>query len=425
MRITDAAIISDFLSSITRSKNRINRLNTQIVKGKILKVSDDPTAAGAILRITEDRTRVAAYKNNVVEGQTFLKTTTSGLGAVSDIIGDVKSLLSGAESSGDQLLLETLAGQVSEKLEAAMAVANQKIGSKYVFGGTHTTTQPFVSTGTPPQVSYMGDARSIQYQVGDGVSQVVNVSGAAAFASTGFVDLTGTLDRNAALNTVVSQSVQITDGFGAVHSVVMNMRKTDANTWSISAALPPGATDANLTGGTATVTFDPTTGAMKEIVRGAPLVVTPTGATPGQTAPSINLLYSASGVAEGTPPGGSTLAGAQRNVSLFNKLMDISAKLRSGVKPSTEDTAMLNMMQNVVMREEAKAGAYAANLKTADEFLTAQNEHLADLYASKAELNDVELAEVAVRLKQEQLMLDAALSAAANLIPKSLVDFLK
>lgn len=425
MRITDAAIISDFLTSITRSKNRINRLNTQIVKGKILKVSDDPASAGAILRINEDRNRVAAYRNNVVEGQNLLKTTTSALGAVSDIIGDVKGLLTGAESSGDQLLLETLAGQVEKKLDAAMAIANQKIGSKYVFGGTQTTNQPFVNTGTPTQVSYMGDARSIQYQVGDGVTQAVNISGAAAFASTGFVDLSGVLDRNASLNTVVSQSVQITDALGASHTVVMNMRKTDANTWSISAALPPGATDANVTGGTATVTFDPTTGALKDIVRGAPLVVSPTTVAPGQTAPPINLIYSAAGVTEGTPAGGSTLAGAQRNVSLFNKMLDISAKLRSGVKPSAEDLAMLNMMQNVVMREEAKAGAYSANLKTADEFLTAQNEHLEDLYASKAELNDVELAEVAVRLKQEQLMLDAALSAAANLIPKSLVDFLK
>ncbi len=425
MRITDAAIITDFLTSITRSKNRINRLNTQLVKGKILKVSDDPTAAGAILRITEDRNRVAAYRNNVVDGQNFLRATTSALGAVSDIIGDVKGVLTGAESSGDQLLLEQLAGQVEQKLDAAMSIANQKFGSKYLFGGTQTTSQPFVRTGTPTQVSYMGDARSIQYQVGDGVSQVVNISGAAAFNSTGFVDLTGTLDRNAALNTVVSQSVQVTDGFGAVHNVVMNMRKTDANTWSISAALPPGATDANLTGGTATVTFDPTTGAMKDIVRGAPLVVSPTGVTPGQTAPPVNLVYSATGIAEGTPAGGSTLAGAQRNVSVFNKLMDISAKLRSGVKPSADDTAMLNMMQNVVMREEAKAGAYAANLKTSDEFLTAQDDHLVDLYASKQELSEVELAEVALRLKQEQIMLDAALSAAANLIPKSLVDFLK
>jgi flagellar hook-associated protein 3 FlgL len=422
MRITDSAIISDFLTSITRSKSRINRLNTQLANNKkILKVSDDPAGASTLLRLNEEMDRVAAYKSNVVVGKNILKTTVTNLDAVSDLIGEVKSILTGAVSSGDPSLLGQLAIQVDEKLSQALEIANWQFDGKYVFAGTQTTTPPFIRTGTPTQVSYTGDARSIQYQVGDGVSQVVNVSGAAAFNSTGFVDLTGVLDRNAALNTVVSQSVQITDGLGAVHSVVMNMRKTDANTWSISAGMPPGATDANLTGGTATVTFDPVTGAMKDIVRGAALVLSPSGATPAQTAPPISLLYSTAGVTEGTPAGGSTLAGSQRNVSLFNKMMEISSNLRSGVKPTAEDMALLSVMQDVVMREEAKAGAYSSNLEAANDFLTTQNDHLLDLYSAK---QDVDLAEIAIRLKQEQLMLDAALSAAANLIPKSLVDFL-
>jgi flagellin-like hook-associated protein FlgL len=209
-----------------------------------------------------------------------------------------------------------------------------------------------------------------------------------------------------------------------VHSIVMNMRKTDANTWSISAALPPGATDANLTGGTATVTFDPVTGAIKDTVRGAALVLSPAGATPGQTAPAINLLYGTTGLSEGAPApaGGSTIVGTQRNVSIFNKMKEISANLRSGVRPTAEDMALLNVMQDVVMREEAKAGAYSTNLTTANEFLKIQDDRLQDLYSSK---QDIDLAEIGVRLKQEQLMLDAALSAAANLIPKSLMDFLK
>ena len=425
MRITDSAIISDFLTSITRSKSRINRLNTQLANQKrILKVSDDPTGASSLLRLNEDMDRVAAYKSNVVDGQNMLKMTADSLGKVSDLIGEVKKILTGAVSTGDQSLLGKLADQVDQFLSMGMEIANTQFDRKYIFAGTQTTNPPFVRTGNPTQVSYTGDARSIQYQVGDGVSQVVNVSGAAAFGSTGFVDLTGVLDKNAALNTVVSQSVQITDGLGAVHSVVMNMRKTDANTWSISAAMPPGATDANLSGGTATVTFDPVTGAMKDIVRGAALVLSPTGVTPSQTAPPINLLYSATGVTEGTTPpfGAATLAGSQRNVSLFNKMMEISTSLRNGEKPKAEDMALLSVMQDVVMREESKAGAYAANLKTANDFLITQNDHLLDLYSAK---QDIDLAEVGIRLKQEQLMLDAALSAAANLIPKSLMDFLK
>ncbi len=423
MRITDTSIISDFLSSINRSKSRINRLNAQLANNQnILKVSDDPTVASAILRVNEDLDRVKQYQNNVTNGKTLLKATADGLGEVSDLIGEVNNLLTGAETSGDAALLGQLAAQVEEKLAAAKDIGNQWFDRKYIFGGTQTTTVPFVRTGNPSQWSYQGNAGAIQYQVGDGVSQIVNVSGAAAFESSGYLDLTGVLSRTAAVNTVVSQTLQITDAAGSVHNVTMNMTKTKSNTWEISAAMPPGATDANLTGGTATVTFDPVSGAMKEIVRGTALVLSPTGATPAQTPPPVSMLFTANGLTEGTPAGGPTVAGTQRNVSLFNKMLEISNNLRSGKRPSTDDMSMLSTMRDVVMREEARAGAYSENLTTAGNFLTAQETHLQDVLESKQAPN---IAEIGVRLKQEQTMLDAALSAAANLIPKSLVDFLK
>ena len=286
MRITDTSIISNFLSSINRSKGRINRLNTQLAEQKrILRVSDNPSASNTLLRLNADLERVETFKNNVVEGKSFLKMTAESLGKVSDLLGDVKSVLTGAVSTGDPSLLGKLADQVDQFLTLGVEIANTQFDNKYIFGGTRTTTPPFVRTGTPAQIAYQGDARAIQYQVGEGVSQVVNVSGMAAFNATGEVSLGGMLDRNAAVNTTVTNTLQVTDGTGVVHDVVLTMKKVDANSWSISAALPAGATDATLSGGTATITFDAVTGQMKDLVRGTPLVLSPSGATPGTTAP--------------------------------------------------------------------------------------------------------------------------------------------
>jgi flagellar hook-associated protein 3 len=430
MRITDSAIITDFLSNINRSKSRINKLNAQLyTRTRIQRVSEDPVTASSILRLNEDLDKVASYKSNVVDGQSFLKMTADSLGKVSDLLGEAKTVLTGAVSSGDPTLLTTLAGKMDEFVTRGMDYANTQLGSKFLFGGTQTTAPPFVRTGTPTQVTYQGDARSIQYQVGNGVTQVVNITGAAAFTSTAQIDLNGVLDRNAAINTVVNQTIQITDGAGVAHDVVLTMQKTNANSWALSAALPPGTTDASLSGGTATVTFDPVTGQMKDMVRGTALVLSPAGVTPGQTAPAVNLIYSSGGVTEGPmiPASAlSTLGGTQRNVSVFNKLMEISKNLKNGVKPTAEDMTMLSMMQDVVMREEAKAGAYASNMTAADDYLTMQDEHLQSLLAAKQVIDeDTGLAEIAMKLKQEQLMLDAALSAAASIIPKSLLNFLK
>ena len=54
--------------------------------------------------------------------------------------------------------------------------------------------------------------------------------------------------------------------------------------------------------------------------------------------------------------------------------------------------------------------------------IEALRERLLDIKGSK---QDIDLAEVGIQLKVEQTALDAALSAAARIIPRSLMDFLK
>ena len=86
------------------------------------------------------------------------------------------------------------------------------------------------------------------------------------------------------------------------------------------------------------------------------------------------------------------------------------------------DVALLGMMQDVVNQEASKVGFYQTNLVSADDALTARENTLLDL---RSATQDVDLAEIALKLKQEQTMLDAALAAAANIIPHSLLNFLK
>ena len=424
MRISDNSIVADFLASLNQSRARINRLNRQLsTQKRILRVSDDPGAASAILRLNSDLKRADAYKEAVGTGKSGLKMTAESLGRVADLLQEVKGVLTGATGSADPSLLGKFADQVDQFLNLGLEIANTQFDRKYIFGGTNTTTPPFVRTGTPAQVMYRGDAGAISYQVGDGVSQVVNVNGLAAFGSAGEISFNGILDRNAAVNTTVSTTVQVTDGLGVSHDVLMTMRKTDVNSWVMSAALPPGSTDATLSGGTATISFDPVTGKAAGTLRGAPLVLTPLAPPPAQAAPALSMMVRADTLAEGVTGGGpSTFSGIHENVSVFNKLLELRDALRSGTQPTADDMAFIGMMQDVVMREEARAGSLAESLTSADTYLTAHREHLLDLLGDR---QDVDLAEIGMKLSQEQVMLDAALSAAARVIPRSLMDFLK
>ncbi len=424
MRISDNSIVADFLASLNQSRARINRLNRQLsTQKRILRVSDDPGGASAILRLNSDLKRADSYKEAVATGKSSLKMTADSLDRVSDLLQEVKGVLTGATGSADPSLLSNFADQVDQFLNLGLDIANTLFDRKYIFGGTNTTSPPFARTGTPVQIVYRGDTGAIAYQVGDGVSQVVNVNGLAAFGSTGEISFNGNLDRSAAVNTTVSNTVQVTDGLGVSHAVLMTMRKTDANSWVMSAALPPGSTDATLSGGTATISFDPVTGIPTGTLRGAPLVLTPLTTPPAQAAPALTMMVRTGTLAEGVTGGGpSAFSGTHENVSVFNKLLELRDALRSGKQPTAEDMAFIGMTQDVVMREEARAGSLSESLTTADTFLTAHREHLLDLLGDR---QDVDLAEIGMKLNQEQVMLDAALSAAARVIPKSLLDFLR
>jgi len=132
----------------------------------------------------------------------------------------------------------------------------------------------------------------------------------------------------------------------------------------------------------------------------------------------MTMMFKAGSLTEGAA---SSVTGTHTSVSIFNKMIELRDKLRAGIPPSSDDTAMISMMQSVVMREEARAGSLTTNLTSADAYLTAQREHILDLQSAK---QDVDLTEIGMRLKQEEIMLEAALSAAAKIIPKSLMDYL-
>jgi len=137
----------------------------------------------------------------------------------------------------------------------------------------------------------------------------------------------------------------------------------------------------------------------------------------------VNILVRAGALEEAdTGEGLSILGGQYEAVSVFDLLVAIRERLSSGQSPTADDTALLSMMQDVVTQEASRAALFATNLGIANDALTARSDRLLDL---RSATQDVDLVEIGLKLKQEQLTLEATLSAAANIIPKSLLDFLR
>jgi flagellar hook-associated protein 3 FlgL len=191
MRITDNRMTSDFLFNVNNTQVRINEYQNQLSSGiRVNEPSDDPEAADLILRLNASLGRNEQFSSNIGSAQSMLSTSTDALDGIQQIIGQLQTTMAQVSNGAETSALPTFADTVDGFLNQAVALANTQFNGKYVFAGTQTQTQPYVLAGTPPAqtVTYNGNAGKIDYAVGEGQTQTVNVSGQEAFNGTALFD---------------------------------------------------------------------------------------------------------------------------------------------------------------------------------------------------------------------------------------------
>jgi flagellar hook-associated protein 3 FlgL len=249
-----------------------------------------------ILRLNSALGRNEQYQKNIVDGQGFLETSGSTLDSITSLVQQAQQIVVESKDGPDTTSLSALKNQVDEIISEAVSQANAKFNGKFIFGGTETSTAPYVLTenaGPPPTttVAFQGNANTVHYATGDGMTQQVGVSGAEAF------------------------------------------------------------------GGTA----------------------------------------------------------------LFDVMIRIRDSLASGNVPSAADTATLDTLAQTVTESGSKVGSLIQGLDNTTTHLTDQKTQLQNLLSSQ---KDTDVAEATLNLKQEETMLNAALNVGAQILPKSLMDYL-
>jgi flagellar hook-associated protein 3 FlgL len=176
-----------FLFDINRTREQISSLQSALASGKrVQKASDDPQAADVILRLKNTIGRYDQYDKNITEGTSMLENTEASLGDFSDVLMNIKGLLTRA-NSGQTSEYSTYANQIDTLLTQAVDIANTKFGGKYLFGGTNTLTQPFTMAADRSAVTAnpAGITGSIPVQVAETMTTPSNIDGAEAFQGTG------------------------------------------------------------------------------------------------------------------------------------------------------------------------------------------------------------------------------------------------
>ena len=182
----------DLLANINASKERILQLQAQLSSMKrVLKPSDDPQAAQMIMRLSGMLDRNAQYQKNIGEGQSAMDTTNTAFTRFSDLMDQTRQVMTGAINNPDPSALASYGDQIDQLISDAVDTANTQFNGRYVFGGTQTTSPPFILAADRSAVTTNpnGVTGTIHYAVGEGVTATVNIDGQEAFTGTAPFDL--------------------------------------------------------------------------------------------------------------------------------------------------------------------------------------------------------------------------------------------
>ncbi len=198
MRIANSTIIYNFLSSLNKSQQRMNRIQEQLSDGKLVhRPSDDPVRAIRSLRLNTDLMTNDQYTQNAKDAQSWMNQTDSSLGGVTDVLERARELVIDAVSPNPAIAYTTAATELDGLINQAISQANAQNGDRYIFAGQQDKIDggPFERktitvdiAGVPTQtevVVYKGDDNKISMRLQPGAANPnqdsVNVTGEDVF----------------------------------------------------------------------------------------------------------------------------------------------------------------------------------------------------------------------------------------------------
>jgi flagellar hook-associated protein 3 FlgL len=217
---------ADMLSYLQASQNQEQTAIEQLATGlRVNLPSDDPAAAAANLVNNASLGADDQYVQNIDSVQ---QTMTSADSTLSSVITELTQAISlGVEGSNGTLSAsdsQAIAQQVSGIKDQIFALANTTFQGVYLFGGTATSSAPFVkdpssSTG----VQYAGNDQTNQIQIGEGQQVATSVPGDQLFGS-GATGVFGSLQtlitalQSGSTSAVGTATVQLRTAFDNVNT---------------------------------------------------------------------------------------------------------------------------------------------------------------------------------------------------------------
>jgi len=375
----------------------IARLQEQASTGaKINRASDGPSAAYQILGLNSQERDLENYIDN-------LSDVVSTLGLSSSIIENITSAITRAKTDLTQIISgiyddearKRTAESINNTLEHIVSLANTKHMNQHIFGGSDTTSAPYVVTRTNGQIT------SVTYQ---GSDQERNIEVAPGLNSSAFCigdDIFRSNDRSVP-TFLGNTGAKAGTGTSSVRGDVWLTVTGSPGNYSLS--IDGGLTTFNTNG-------TDTNLAVTDSVTGRVLYVDCTEiATTGDDMVRT----------PGTYDVFSTLISI-RNI-LKNEKGLSEARVQSAVGGANSSFNPLDEVNYLLVQTQVSIGSKIGFLDDLKENLKNQKYNAED---DVTRLQEADIAQIAIDLSRRNVLYQMSLSVAAKLMSMSLLDFLR
>ncbi|HUX08560.1 MAG TPA: hypothetical protein VMX35_14760 [Acidobacteriota bacterium] len=391
MRITNAMLFQTFLSNLRRLQQDFATYNEQLSsERRINRPSDDPPDMTNIMALDQELVRITRFGENTTEANRRLESTDSRLNEYSLAMTRVIEL---AEQGSSEATAGSGRRAIAEEIRAILdqlsSVADSKLADRYLFAGTRTTR------GSIPSVP-SGQVYSL--------ATTLEVAGTGATGGT-VVDPSAYKEDN--------YIIRFTDAAGSYE--VVNL---DDDAVVTSGTVAVGAGSISFEG----LQVDYNLAALP--AQGEVWTVQPQYVYNG-TDEYIELQVDENTRVVQNVPGSDVFGGASGvpGNTVFDELVDLRfALLRNDTDAIRSSLNTASNRLDSVSNQRAKVGGRISNLRN---FQLRSNERTADLLVRKAEIENVDLADVISKLVQTQGGIQAALQSGARLGQLNLFNFLR
>jgi len=179
MRVTQSMLSGNLLRNLSSSYSKLDKLQEQINTGKkVTRPSDDPVVAMKGIGYRTDLNNVEQYSRNIGEAYNWLDTTDDTFDKIGSTLQRANELM--VQATSDTTTPEDrkkINSELKQLREHVQSLANTKIGERYIFSGTKTTTAPY-QDGVGYDTNVVDNAfnKSIEIQVFDGINIQINTT---------------------------------------------------------------------------------------------------------------------------------------------------------------------------------------------------------------------------------------------------------